>query len=102
MIGGRLGQFRQGVVQPGPGVQGELLAGHGEAGEGGEAAAAVGAAEEEPVLAADREGFDGAFGAVVVDGEIAVADVDVQRRPLDDDAILPQLTQLGALARTRP
>jgi hypothetical protein len=101
-IGGGDGEAGEGVVDPGPGVEAELLAGEGEAGEGGESLAAVVGAEEEPVLAADGEGLDGPLGAVVVDGEVAVGRVDREGGPLDDGAILPLLTQLGALARMCP
>jgi hypothetical protein len=52
LIDGRQGQVGEGVLEPGPGVETELLAGEGEAGEDGESLAAVVGVEEEQVLAA--------------------------------------------------
>ena len=78
LVGGGGGELGEGVLEPGPGVHAELLAGSGEARQDRQASSAVVAAEEEPVLAADGVGFHGEFGDVVVDRECTVGDIDVQ------------------------
>ena len=82
MIEWNEGKAGERFPEPNPGVEAELLAGGGEAGEDGDSSAAVVGAEEEPVLAADGERLDRSFGDVVIDGEIAVSGVDVDRGPL--------------------
>ena len=51
LIGGRDRELGEGVFEPVPGVDAELLAGGGEAGEDCQSAAAVIAAEEQPIFA---------------------------------------------------
>lgn len=82
MIGGGGGQPGEGVFQPGPGVQAELLAGRREAGEYGQRLAAAVRSKEEPVLATNGIWLHGSFGRVVVDGQVTVRHVDGESRPL--------------------
>ena len=56
------------VAEPGEGLDADELAGTGEAAQDGGGVAAGVAAEEGPVVAADGDAAERAFGGVVVDG----------------------------------
>ena len=78
-----LAELVEDVAEVVPGVaQASLFGAADEGVEDGEAAGAVVAAGEEPVLAADGHGAQRALGVVVVDALGAVVDKDGQRRPL--------------------
>lgn len=77
--GGR--QAGEGVFEPCPGVEAELLAGGGETRQSRQSSAAMVVAEKELVAAADRVKLYRPFSQIVVDGQSAVGDIDVPRGP---------------------
>ena len=58
----------QDVAEPGEGFDADELAGAGEAAQDGGGVAAGVAAEEGPVVAADGDAAERAFGGIIVDG----------------------------------
>lgn len=80
---GRTGrQAREDVFQVQPRVDAEALASDREAGQHRRSLAAGFAAPKEPVLAAHGCAAQRVLRRVVVDAQIAVGDIDVERRPL--------------------
>ena len=70
------------VFEPGERLYSGPLAGSHEAAQHGRRFAALVAAKEGPVAAANRDPADGPLGRVVVDLQVAVVTVAVQRRPI--------------------
>ena len=82
LIGGGDGEAGEGVFEPLPGVHAALLAGGGEARQDRQSSAARTGSSSATTTAADRERLHRAFGDIVVDGQSAVSDVDIERGPL--------------------
>ena len=78
---GMVGDAVDGVAQPGFGIDLVELGGFDEAVDRGGAVAALVGAGEQPVLAADGDAAQRAFGGVVVDLEPPVVDVTRECRP---------------------
>ena len=67
----------EGVLQVLPGIDGELLAGLGEAGQNRQVPAAPVRAEEQSIFPPDCEGLHLPFRRVVVDGAVTVGRIDL-------------------------
>ena len=74
--------FGEEIAEVGEGINFVALGALDEAVESGGGVASAFAAGEEPVFASDGQRADGAFGGVVVDGEVAVFEVAGKRRPV--------------------
>ena len=72
----------QHVFQPGPGFHEVGFAGGNHRHQDHGSMAGRFAADKHPVLAADRDGPHGTFGGIVVDRQIAIFEISVQRIPL--------------------
>ena len=66
LVGGGGGQGLEGVFEPNPGVEAELLARGREAGQGGEGPSTAVGSEKKEVLAAEGERLYGPLSRIVV------------------------------------
>jgi hypothetical protein len=80
-IGGD-GQFVEEPVEIRPGVDAPPQAAAQQAVEDGGTLPGSHVADEQPVLAAEGAGANGVFDTVVVDGDVAILEIDLQRVPL--------------------
>src|SRR5665213_3345950 len=70
------------IAEPGKGIDLRQFAGGDKAAQDRRGPASVVAPEESPVVPPDREAAQRALSAVVIDGQIAVAAIARQRRPV--------------------
>src|ERR1700733_470126 len=77
-----VGDAAENITEPGKRVDLDEFARCDEAAQNRRSLAAVIAAEESPVVPSDREATPRPLGAVVIDGQIAVAAVARERRPV--------------------
>jgi hypothetical protein len=93
------GDAREDIFEPGEGIDADPLARCHETPQHSSGVAAMVAAKEHPVVAADSHTADGALGSVVIDLQISVLAVAGQRRPvLEGVARRPPLRAFGSTA----
>src|ERR1022692_2718264 len=77
-----VGDASENIVEPGKRIDLRQFAGCDKAAQNRRRPASVIAAEERPVIPSDRKAPQRPLGAVIVDGEIAVAAITRERRPV--------------------
>ena len=93
-MGTRVPSKSQHILEPGVGIDSHALTRGHETAQYCCRVAALVAAKEDPVVAADRDAANAPLGAVVVDLQIAILAVAVQRGPVLQRVAYPRPTGL--------